>query len=367
MTHRALALSLLIAVGCHKPATPEKTDAGPPERDCLTTLDETDLPATASCFVTLMNDGRRDRALQLFSKGPSFTDDQRRFSRIPRSDNRRVEFGEVLGSVVRDGTLYVRVLSNVRVKQDSGECTDVQTSTWVLENGRWRRFRSARFAFDTAMRQRRHEPLAVIDGAELWLQSDPFAISAWVNLAATIEKIGASAPEDKRHYLSEARDAVLGINAKDGEALAFVIAHAKDAKDARQLFDRLPMTSCRRPPAAVALMASMPDVAARLAFLGNVGPEDGAMFRQRIFALAANHDLKAVLALLTPETTKQLQESLQTDEPTYAAQQAASIGLILVDAEQIPAARSWLEFATARDTDGSLVRRLEARIFGMVE
>ncbi|MBL8955372.1 MAG: hypothetical protein JNK82_31650 [Myxococcaceae bacterium] len=354
--NRLALLGFLVASTC-KPPPPQPGQLPSATDDCHA-IEASNLEAVVECFYRAQDARAQYR---LFSTAAKAELPESEWVASMNPATQAVSDVRVTQRETIQGSAYAAV-SRVRrhVLVDGGlSCSDTSTRTWIREGNGWRMHGGFdRIAEVAAKKFDSGDYSGAAEASEEWLRVDPFSVDAYDKLGFAVLRgaRGKAAADIVR--------AALAIDASNSKALLLAVSLSTDPDVAESYLKRFRPDDCVLPTAVANVAASFVVDAGRpkeaLALIDRYATtdRDGRFALIRIRALNVLRRQKEAAALLTKAAAQDIRRHLDTQDPSYAAEQAAAVASTLLEAERPTAAREWVDYGLMKDPSNANLARL---------
>lgn len=356
---RSLVLvSALAALACSSGPTALGITAptGVAAAECAA-VDQGDLNAVAGCYAGVGKFWDPLGKWTLMSKTTQAQTTEAQWTAMSKDEN-PFEYTafSVLGEENRAGSRFARVSLTLRATSGSTSCSSTKTTTWVQEEGKWRRLYLPTTAEVAHKKAHDGDYDAAIAAADEWLALDPFSMDAYNGLRDASARGGGG---KGAHKGDDILRAMLSINPNDSTALFSAATNATDLTIAYAFLSKMARDDCVRNSAVFNVALQVKQAATRIKLLDEEQRgEDPALMCLRVVSLDELHDRQGVLAYLTAPRADAIQEAFDANDPGFAAFWSVRLGTALLNAGDAVGAKRWADYAMIRDPSNRGVARL---------
>ena len=264
------------------------------------------------------------------------------------------------------GATYALVANTLLIRGEGMDSTGkkvpkewkyIRTSSWVLENGKWRRLNFPKTGEEVNRAFRNGDYAAAKAKAEEWLTLDPFSIDAYKSLIFAIARGERTLPKEGARSVDNIVRAVLAVNPEDTIGNLIAVTYTEDKSIAMSFLARLKGTTAYD-AAAYNFAGKYDNPKERLAFLEGQEPAPN-LNMQKAITFAELRRWKEFQKLAGDNTfiedTKKFLNSMDT---SFSAARAAELGMGFVGAKDRGNARLWLDYGVTKDPKDPHVRQL---------
>jgi len=262
-----------------------------------------------------------------------------------------------LGTKRTNNRTFARVSLTVTDVWKERECKRVRTHTWVQEPKGWRRQFLPVNSEHVSAAMASGDYTATAELAEEWLEQDPFSIAAYKKLLFAISRGGAG--DGSRRSRDDILRAVLAINENDSTALFLSASFASNLSVGKAFLNQLSRDDCTWHSAARNVAHDHRDLKGRLQFIDSLGSLNTTLVALKLVTLSELRRHKEFLSLHAEYGVDQLTtDYLDSEDPSFAAANAALLGLGCQQAGDTGSALRWLNYAVRKDPNNRTVIQL---------
>lgn len=273
---------------------------------------------------------------------------------------------KVLRKEVVRGATYALVANTLLIRGEGMDSTGkkvpkewkyIRTSSWILENGKWRRLNFPKTGEEVNRAFKNGDYAAVKAKSEEWLTLDPFSIEAYKCLIFAIARGGRTLPKEGAGSVDNIVRAVLAVNPEDTMGNFIAVTYTEEKSIAKSFLARLKGTTAYD-DAAYNFAGKYNNPKERLAFLEDQEPAPNINMGKAItFAELRRWEEFRKLAGDNTfiQDTKKLLDSKDT---SFSAARAAELGTGFLGAKDRGNAHFWFAYGLTKDPNDPQVRQL---------
>ena len=350
----------LALAGCSRsgdtPALADSPATTKPSNTFCDSPNDQDLEKTARCFHSGVP---RDAWLLLSKEAQAEEGNREEFARGFGPERQVPIAFRVLGVDTRNGQTLGRVEAVYSNSRKDKTCKNTVTFSWIQEGAEWRRIRLPRTKELYDQQFANGDYSGAVSTAEKWLAKDPISPQAYKALVFAIWRGGRSSANTRS--LPDTVRAALAVNPSDSDGLFTAVTFTLDPDVAESLFDRFSVDDCLREGAAFNLAMKLPPKRA-LELLEKLGSSSASTQMQIIKLATRVGDKKRLEVALTEERDKQIRTELDSEDGSFAAAWAVSMGEAWLALNKRDTAKAWASYAATRDPNHEEVARLLRRV-----
>lgn len=269
--------------------------------------------------------------------------------RLKRTDNNIVSSVKVLGEKDLEGRKYAVISVTHEFKEKDGKTLrDVNSTTWILEGGKWRGLTLPKFQEEVETLFQAGDYAAAKSKAEEWLAADPFSVGAYVKLGFGIRRSNPWSFKRGDRSLEDILRALVAINPDDTYALFCAATWSENLFIAKTYLKKLEGMK-RYSNAAYNVSLKIDGPEEELKFFDGLETTPGIAI-QKLFALSRLKRKDDFTALANADGAfEKIKVFLDGEDTGFAASLSAELGGAFRDSGDDATAGKWLEYGITRD------------------